>query len=179
MEFATLQLRNVMKKQPKFYLPLEQNTIKVPRFEESAGFYTTKQRSKTMAKIKGSNSKPELLLRKALWKENIRFRIHHKNLPGRPDLVIAKYRLVVFVDGDFWHGYEWKKRKPKTNQAFWIPKIERNMQRDQFVNSSLQAMGYVVMRFWEHEVKKNLASCVNQIKLYIEAAKQGRIPERY
>ncbi|RZL51937.1 MAG: very short patch repair endonuclease, partial [Pedobacter sp.] len=63
-----------MKKQPKFYLPLEENAIKVPRFEESDGFYTTKQRSKTMAKIKGSNSKPELLLRKALWKENIRFR---------------------------------------------------------------------------------------------------------
>lgn len=167
-----------MKKQAKFYLPVEEDTIKVPRFNESAGFYTTKQRSKTMAKIKGINSKPELLLRKALWKENIRFRIHRKDLLGRPDLVIEKYQLAIFIDGDFWHGYEWQKRKPKTNQQFWIPKIERNMQRDQFVNHSLQAMGYVVMRFWEHEIKQNLSACINQIKLYIEAAKKGRIPER-
>jgi len=167
-----------MKKRPKLYLPIEENTIKVPRFEESAGFYTTKQRSKTMGKIKGSNSKPELLLRRALWKENIRFRIHRKDLLGKPDLVIEKYQLAIFIDGDFWHGYEWQKRKPKTNQQFWIPKIERNMQRDQFVNNGLQTMGYVVMRFWEHEVKQNINACVNQIKLYLEAAKKGRIPER-
>lgn len=167
-----------MKKQPKFYLPVEEEAIKVPRFEESAGFYTTKQRSKTMSKIKGSNSKPELLFRKALWKENIRFRVHRKDLPGKPDLVIEKYQLAIFIDGDFWHGHDWQKRKPKTNQAFWYPKIERNMQRDHFVNNSLLTMGYVVMRFWEHEVKKNLQACVNQVKLYIEAAKEGRIPEK-
>lgn len=158
---------------------IEEDVIKVPRFEESAGFYTTKQRSKTMAKIKGRNSKPELRLRKALWKHNIRFRLYRKDLPGRPDLVIEKYRLVIFVDGDFWHGYQWQQRKPKTNQKFWIPKIERNMQRDKYVNNSLQAMGYVVMRFWEHEIQKNLPACINQIKLYIEAAKKGNIPENY
>lgn len=167
-----------MKKQPKFYI-IEEDAIKVPRFEESAGFYTTKQRSKTMAKIRGSNSKPELMLRKALWKENIRYRIHRKNLPGRPDLVIEKYQLAIFIDGDFWHGYKWQQRKPKTNQQFWIPKIERNMQRDRFVNQALQSLGYVVMRFWEHEIKRNLGASVNQIKLYIEAAKKGRIPENY
>ena len=168
-----------MKKKPKYHLPVEENTIKVPRFEESAGFYTTKQRSKTMAKIKGSNSKPELLLRKALWRENIRFRIHRRDLLGRPDIVIEKYQLAIFIDGDFWHGFDWDKRQPKTNQQFWVPKIERNIQRDQFVNQGLQSMGYVVMRFWEHEVKQDLAVCVNQIKLYIEAAKKGRIPENY
>jgi len=167
-----------MNKKPKPY-PVEEDIIKVPRFEESAGFYTTKQRSKTMAKIKGSNSKPELLLRKTLWKENIRFRIHCKDLPGKPDIVIGKYKLVIFIDGDFWHGYEWQQRKPKTNQKFWMPKIERNMQRDRFVNTSLQALGYTVMRFWEHEIKQNLQLCVNQVKLYIEAAKRGRIPENY
>ncbi len=165
-------------KKGKIYF-IEENAIKVPRFEESAGFYTTKQRSKTMAKIKGSNSKPELWLRKALWKENIRFRIHRKDLPGKPDLVIDKYQLAIFIDGDFWHGHEWQKRKPKTNQAFWFPKIERNMQRDHFVNNSLQEIGYVVMRFWEHEIKQNLQACVNQVQLYIEAAKKGRIPENY
>jgi len=167
-----------MRKKPKFYI-VEEDAIKVPRFEESAGFYTTKQRSKTMAKIKGSNSKPELILRQALWKENIRFRIHRKDLPGRPDLVIEKYQLAIFIDGDFWHGYNWQQRKPKTNQQFWIPKIERNIQRDKFVNQALQSLGYVVMRFWEHEIKQNLKASVNQIKLYIEAAKKERIPDNY
>ena len=163
----------------KSYPIPEQDPIKVPRFEEAAGFYTTKQRSKTMSKIRGKNSVPELLLRKALWAKNIRFRIHRKDLPGRPDLVIDKYQLAVFVDGDFWHGYDWKIRKPKTNQQFWIPKIERNMQRDRFVTESLTEMGFTVMRFWEHEVKENLTKCVNQILLYVESAKVGVVPINY
>ena len=158
--------------------PTEKDQIKVPRFEESAGFYTTKQRSKTMSKIRSKNSQPEMLLRKALWNKNVRFRIHRKDLPGRPDLVIEKYKLVIFIDGDFWHGYNWQLRKPKTNTSFWIPKIERNMQRDRFVNKQLTEMGYTVMRFWEHQVKENLDACVNQVLLYIEAAKVLKIPFR-
>ncbi|KQC01714.1 very short patch repair endonuclease [Pedobacter sp. Hv1] len=158
--------------------PIQEDVIKVPRFEESAGFYTTKQRSKTMSKIRGKNSLPELLLRRALWAQHIRFRIHRKDLPGRPDLVIEKYKLVIFVDGDFWHGYNWHLRKPKTNAAFWIPKIARNQQRDQFVNQQLQSMGFAVMRFWEHEVKENIAACVNQVALYLETARIGSIPNR-
>ncbi|WP_231426812.1 very short patch repair endonuclease [Pedobacter sp. Leaf250] len=75
--------------------------MKVPRFEESARFYTTPTRSKNMAKIAGKNSFPELKLRKALWAKNIRFRIHPKDFPGKPDLIINKYRLAIFVDGDF------------------------------------------------------------------------------
>lgn len=152
--------------------------IKVPRFEESAGFYTTKVRSANMAKIKSKNSLPELVFRKALWAKNIRYRIHKKQLPGKPDLVINKYRLAVFVDGDFWHGYQWdkKREKIKTNSQFWIPKIERNMQKDRFVNRNLKAMGFTVMRFWEHEIKNNLNACVNQVELYIEASKENIIP---
>ncbi len=149
----------------------EKDIIKVPRFEEQAGFVTTKQRSKIMSKIRGKNSVPELLLRRALWAKNVRFRIHRKDLPGRPDIVMEKYKLAIFVDGDFWHGYEWEKRKPKTNENFWIPKIERNMQRDRFAKLALEEMGYTVMRFWEHDVEKKLKVCVNQIELYIEAIK--------
>lgn len=155
--------------------------IKVPRFAESAGFYTTRQRSKTMAKIKGKNSAVEMLLRRTLWAQRVRYRIHVKLLPGKPDLMIKKYKLAVFVDGDFWHGYQWEKKKAalKSNQAFWIPKIERNMQRDRVNNQSLQDAGYTVMRFWEHEIKQNLDVCVNQIMLYIEAAKVRDIPTLY
>ncbi len=163
----------MMKSKP---YPIEKNKIQVPRFEESAGFYTTKTRSKIMSKIKGKHSLPERLLRQALWAKNVRFRLHSKHLPGKPDLVIDKYKLVVFVDGDFWHGYQWNENKPKSNQAFWIPKIERNRQRDQFVNQSLTEMGYTVMRFWENEVKQNLNACVNQVMLYIEAARVVEIP---
>jgi len=152
--------------------------IKVPRFEESAGFYTTPGRSKNMAKIGAKNSLPELLLRKALWAKHIRFRIHPKSFPGKPDIVINKYRLAIFVDGDFWHGFDWENRKAaiKTNKGFWIPKIERNIQRDQEVNELLSAKGYTVMRFWEHEVKEKLLLCINQIALFIEAAKLAVIP---
>jgi DNA mismatch endonuclease (patch repair protein) len=156
----------------------QEEAIKVPKFEEQAGFYTTKQRSANMAKIKSKNSKPELTLRKALWKENIRYRIHKKNLPGTPDIFIKKYKLAIFVDGDFWHGYNWQVRKPnlKTNAKFWIPKIERNMQKDRIANTQLNQLGYNVMRFWEHEIKISLNKCVNQVKLYIEAAKNKHIP---
>lgn len=156
--------------------PLEKDIIKVPRFEENGGFYTTKQRSKLMSKIRSKNTVPELLLRRSLWAKNIRFRVHNKKLPGNPDVVIDKYKLAVFVDGDFWHGYQWEDRKPKSNSSFWIPKIERNIQRDKFVNENLTSLGYTVMRFWEHEVKQNLASCVNQIILYVEAARVIKVP---
>jgi DNA mismatch endonuclease (patch repair protein) len=158
--------------------PYDNKAIKVPRFEESAGFYTTAQRSKNMSKIRAKNSQPELKLRKALWAKRIRFRIHPKNFPGKPDLIINKYRLAIFVDGDFWHGYKWDEKKStlKTNPNFWIPKIERNMQRDRHVNEQLNANGYTVMRFWEHEVEESLATCVNQVLLYIEAAKTATIP---
>lgn len=158
--------------------PYDEKPIKVPRFHESEGFYTTKQRSKTMAKIKGKNTKPEMKLRRALWAKNIRFRIHNKDLPGKPDIVIKKYRLAIFIDGEFWHGYQWEKNKKqiKSNRAFWIPKIERNIQKDRSADRELKALGYTVFRFWANEVNKNLDACVNQVMLYIESAKDIRIP---
>ncbi|RZJ89382.1 MAG: very short patch repair endonuclease [Chryseobacterium sp.] len=152
--------------------------IKVPRFEKEQGFYTTRQRSKLMAKIRGKNTKAELLLRSNLWAIGIRFRIHVRNMPGKPDIVINKYRLVVFVDGGFWHGFQWenKKAKLKTNSQFWIPKIERNMQRDRNNQKKLEDAGYTVMRFWDHDVIGNLSKCLNQISLYIESAREKPIP---
>jgi len=148
----------------------EHDRIKVPRFEESAGFYTTPQRSKTMSKIRGKNSKPEVMLRKALWAKNYRFRIHDSSLPGRPDILIKKYRLAIFIDGEFWHGQNWKvnRERIKSNRDFWIPKIERNMQKDERVNQALRNMGYVVFRFWSKDVLQNLEQVLNQIDLYVE-----------
>lgn len=136
--------------------------IIVPRFNEASGFYTTPQRSKIMSKIKGKNTKPELAFRKALYAAGYRYRIDFKKLIGRPDIALPKYKTVIFIDGEYWHGKNWEERKPKikTNREFWIAKIERNMQRDIEVNQELTAMGYTVFRFWETEVKKNLQECL-------------------
>lgn len=152
-------------------MPYEDKKIKVPRFSEEAGFYTTKKRSKIMSKIRGKNSKPEMLLRKALWRKGIRYRVDSKTLPGKPDISIKKYKLAIFVDGEFWHGYNWdeKKNTIKSNRGFWFPKIERNMQRDREVNHQLKEMGYTVFRFWEREVKSDLNRCVKDILSYIES----------
>jgi DNA mismatch endonuclease (patch repair protein) len=143
--------------------------IKVLRFEEVNGFYTTPERSKLMSKIKGKDTKPEILFRKELWKAGLRYRKHNKNLPGNPDIVNKKLKLIIFIDGEFWHGYNWeeKKKKLKTNREFWIPKIERNMQRDNENNIKLESMGYKVFRFWEHEIKKDFQKCVELIFSYL------------
>lgn len=146
------------------------NIIKVPRFEEAAGFYTTKARSQLMSKIKSKETKPEIKLRKALWGLGIRYRKNVKKLQGTPDIVISKYNLVIFIDGEFWHGYNWveKKDKIKSNRDFWIPKIERNMQRDQRNNKILTKQGWKVFRFWDNQIKKEFGSCLFQILEYID-----------
>jgi DNA mismatch endonuclease (patch repair protein) len=150
----------------------EDNKIKVPRFNETSGFYTTKKRSKIMSKIRGKNTKPELLFRRSLWKKGVRYRIK-SNLPGRPDVSIKKYKLAIFIDGEFWHGYNWNKRKQtiKTNRGFWIPKIERNIQRDKEVNKKLNDLGFTVFRFWSKEIKTDLDKCINDVLVYIQTGR--------
>jgi DNA mismatch endonuclease (patch repair protein) len=137
----------------------------IPRFNKHSGFVTTPARSKLMRKIRSSNTKTEVLLRKSLWSLGLRYRKNYKKLPGAPDIAITKFKLAIFIDGEFWHGHNWeiKKGKIKTNQAFWIPKIERNMERDVENNEALNSLGFKVIRFWEHEVKKNLQGCVDKI----------------
>lgn len=145
--------------------PYAEFQIKVPRFEEALGFYTTPQRSATMAKIRSKDTKPELAFRKALWKAGVRFRVHFKGIPGRPDISNRSKKFVVFIDGEFWHGHDWKNKRSSilTNRAFWIPKIERNMQRDRQINYTLSNMGFKVFRFWQKEVEENLGVCLMQI----------------
>ena len=148
----------------------DEEKIEVPRFNEESGFYTTRKRSKMMSKIRGKNTKPEMLFRRALWKKNVRYRVDSKHLPGKPDISIKKYRLAIFIDGEFWHGYNWVERKKtiKSNREFWIPKIGRNMQRDREVNRQLQDLGYTVFRFWSKEISTDLDTCINDILIYID-----------
>ncbi len=123
-----------------------------------------------MSKIKGKDSKPEVKFRKALWHLGYRYRKNYKKLIGKPDIVFNKYKTVIFIDGEFWHGYKWneKKNKIKSNRGFWIPKIERNMQRDQEVNEALQQKGYQVFRFWQKDIKENLNSCLEEVIKHLE-----------
>ncbi|MEB2777473.1 very short patch repair endonuclease [Algoriphagus sp. D3-2-R+10] len=142
----------------------------VPQFCEENGFYTTKARSFNMSRIKGKNTKPEKLLKKALWHAGIRYKSPKKPLPGKPDISLKKYKLVIFVDGTFWHGYDWEHRKEsiKSNREFWIAKIERNMERDREVNTFYQSKGWTVLRFWDFEVKEELGTILGNVLSYFD-----------
>lgn len=96
----------------------------------------------------------------------IRYRIKNNRLFGSPDLILPKYKTVVFVDGDFWHGFNWKVRKEKikTNKEYWLPKIERNIQRDSEVTAHWQSLGWMVVRFWEHQIRKDADKCVEELR---------------
>jgi len=136
---------------------------------------TPEQRRKSMSNIKSNNSSIELLLRKALWREGIRYRKNFKKLPGKPDIAITKYKIAIFCDGELWHGKNWETRKNniKTNRDYWLPKIERNITRDNDNEKKLENMGWIVLRFWGKDIKKNLVNCVSEIKDTIYEIKHG------
>jgi DNA mismatch endonuclease Vsr len=135
---------------------------------------TPEQRKKNMRAIRSKDTTIELALRKALWQRGIRYRKNYKGLIGKPDIVITKYRIAVFCDSDFWHGYDWENRKAriKSNQDYWIPKIERNMKRDREVTATLVEQGWIVLRFWEHTIRKELEECVEDIQEAVEIRKE-------
>ncbi|MBN9534703.1 MAG: very short patch repair endonuclease [Alphaproteobacteria bacterium] len=123
---------------------------------------TPSQRSYNMARIPGKNTVPELALRRALWGEGLRFRVHYR-LPGRPDIVFPRHKVAVFVDGCFWHRCPLHSSAPKINSAFWEKKISGNCARDAKVNDTLRLMGWKVVRFWEHEIKRELPKAVRKV----------------
>lgn len=120
-----------------------------------ADVMTPEQRSRCMAAIKGKDTKPEMIVRKYLFSRGLRFRIQVKELPGTPDIVLPKYKTVIFVNGCFWHGHEGCKyfRLPKSNVEFWKEKIEHNVARDVRNEAELKALGWRVIRVWECEIK--------------------------
>lgn len=120
-------------------------------------------RSENMARIKGKNTKPELLVRSAFWSSGLRYRLHDKRLPGTPDLAITSRRTAVFVNGCFWHCHEGCKnfRIPKTNTAWWSEKLERNRRRDAQTVANLKSAGWNVVVIWECET--NNLDLLNEI----------------
>lgn len=124
---------------------------------------TKEQRANNMSKIRGKNTKPEVKLRKMLWSEGIRgYRIHYK-LPGKPDIVFIKKKIAIFIDGCFWHKCPVCFQEPETKKEFWMKKISSNVERDIKVNLQLQKDGWTVIRFWEHEVRKNPEQILSKI----------------
>ena len=119
-----------------------------------------------MRSNKCKDTKPELMLRKELWGRGLRYRKNYKSLEGKPDMVFLRARIAVFVDGKMWHGYDWEHQKSdfKSNRDFWIPKIERNMEHDREVTEALTEQGWTVLRFWDFEIKKNVALCADRIE---------------
>jgi DNA mismatch endonuclease (patch repair protein) len=127
---------------------------------------TPEQRRKNMQAIKSKATKAELILAKALWAKGYRYRKNNKRVFGNPDLTFSKYKLAIFVDGEYFHGYNWdtEKLRIKTNRSFWWKKIEGNMRRDEVVNKTLVENGWTVLRFWTNEIRKNLAYCTDKIE---------------
>ena len=132
--------------------------------------HTPEQRRKNMQAVKNKDSKIELLLRNELWNHGLRYRKNVKSVYGHPDIAFIGKKVAVFVDSEFWHGFDWENRKKdfKSHQEFWIPKIERNMQRDREVNEKLRSDGWTVIRFWGKDIKKNVQVCAEAIKLELD-----------
>ena len=118
-----------------------------------------------MKQVKNKDSEIEIMLRKELWSRGIKYRKNVKYIIGKPDIAFIGKKVAVFCDSEFWHGYDWKHRKNdfKSNQDFWIPKIERNMKRDREVNDELENLGWTVLRFWGKDIKNDVKLCADKI----------------
>lgn len=127
---------------------------------------TPAQRRKNMQAVKSKGSDIEVMLCRELWKRGLRYRKNAKSVYGHPDIVFIGKKVAVFCDSEFWHGYDWAKRKDdiKSNRDFWVKKIERNIERDIEVNSFLELHGWKVLRFWGKEIKTSCAACADAVE---------------
>jgi len=125
--------------------------------------------SAIMRKVRSNNTTPEMVFRKALWARGVRYRVSPAAIPGKPDVVISSKRIAVFIDGDFWHGNQWRRRgraaledqfTQTRRREYWLAKIRRNMQRDCQTTAALLADGWTVLRFWESDIRRDLDRCV-------------------
>ena len=126
--------------------------------------FSKAKRSAIMSRIRSKNTSLEVEFRKLLWKNGLgRYRIHY-NLPGKPDIVYVSKKIVIFLDGDFWHGYNWKKLGKVPPRKYWQKKIQKNIDRAKKYNKMLKKDGWKVFRFWEHDVEKNEEKCIKLLK---------------
>jgi len=131
-------------------------------------------RSNIMSKIRSKNTTPELKLKEALKGTRLRYQ---PKMDGKPDFASKKKKIAVFVDGCFWHKCPKCYRPPKTNKKYWIPKIERNVERDKQITNELEELGWTAMRFWEHEVLESSQECAEQIRGKLNKLACSPVPE--
>ena len=127
---------------------------------------TPEQNSAMMRNIKNKGSKIETTLQMELWHRGLRYRKNKKGILGNPDICFANRKIAVFCDSEFWHGYDWENRKAdiKSNRDFWIPKIERNMERDREVTAALEADGWIVLRYWGKDILARTEEIADEIE---------------
>lgn len=129
---------------------------------------TKEQRKRNMQNIRSKDTKIELILRKALWNRGIRYRKNCIGIPGKPDIVITKYKIAIFCDSEFFHGKDWEQLKPRLekgdNGEFWVNKISKNREHDEDINKQLTYLGWTVLRFWGTDIKKNTDECVRAVE---------------
>ena len=137
--------------------------------------HSREQRSRNMQAIRSKDTKAERILAKELWKNGYRYRKHSKFVFGKPDLILKKWKVAIFVDSEYFHGRDWEINRYRitTNREFWWKKIEGNMARDEKVIHKLEADGWKVLRFWDKDVLKNLATCVNAVEETIRKIKKN------
>lgn len=138
-----------------------------------AGFMdvlTKEQRHKNMQRIRSRDTRAEKMLRLALWHHGIRYRKNYAKLPGKPDIALTRQKIAVFVDGDFWHA-RWHEKNPGeqvgAHKRFWQQKLARNVERDKEVNEQLLELGWLVLRFWEGDIKDNMEECIRTLGMYL------------
>lgn len=127
---------------------------------------TKAQRRKNMRNIRSTDTKPELILRRALWEKGYRYRKNVKTIPGKPDICFISKKIAIFCDSDFWHGKYYREgiKIPETNRGYWISKFKHNIKRDEQVNNILKENNWTVLRFWESDLKHNLDNCLEIIQ---------------
>lgn len=129
---------------------------------------TKEQRRKNMQHIKARDTSIEVKLRKSLWSKGYRYRKNYDGLPGKPDIVLMKYKVAIFCDSEFFHGKDWEVLKPRleksNNSQYWISKISRNRERDDEINKRLLFEGWTVIRFWGKDIQRNVDECVKVIE---------------
>ena len=140
-----------------------------------ADVLTKEQRHKNMKNIRAKDTKIELILRRALWEKGYRYCKNYGRLPGSPDIVLTKYKIAIFCDGEFFHGKDWEvlrsKLEKSNNGEFWINKISRNRERDDEINKKLLFEGWTVIRFWGDDIKKHTDECVRVVEETIQDIK--------
>lgn len=128
-----------------------------------------KKRSEIMSTVKSKDTKIEIVFRKALWQKGVKYRKNSPKYFGKPDLVLKKYKIVIFIDSCFWHGCKKHCRIPSTRKNYWENKIKRNKERDKEVNKYYKTKGWILFRFWEHEILKSLDKTIESILIKINS----------